>query len=140
GTVSCEQDRPGAFAENHSARRFLEGPDWRRGTEQAPFAVSVAGKPISFFGGDNEAVVEAIAKHEIVRHFESEQSDRAVADEGVARAGDAEDGGEMAGGRVENGFGKEERARSLGAGFDDVVIEAFRVDHAAIRDGEDESN
>src|SRR5205809_5855715 len=100
----------------------MERLEWRCGTEQAPLPISIGGEPISCFGGDNEAVIEGVAGHQVFGHLQGEDSDGAIADEGVARAGDSEDGGEMAGGRVEDGFGKEDGACSLRAGFDDLVI------------------
>ena len=44
----------------------------------------------------------------------------------------------MAGRRVENRFGEEQRTRGLGARLHDVVIKPLRVDDAAIGDGEDQ--
>src|SRR5437868_13046958 len=44
----------------------------------------------------------------------------------------------MTGRSVENRLRKKKRAGGLRARFYDVVIEAFRVDDAAVRDGEDQ--
>ena len=60
--AASQQDRAGAFAENHSARRMLKWLDRWRGTKQAPFAVGVAQKPVGFLGTDHQAVIEGVAR------------------------------------------------------------------------------
>ena len=74
----------------------------------------------------------------IFRHFQSENSDSAITNQSVTRPGDAKNRGEMTGWRVENSFREKQRTRGLRAGVDDIVIETFRVDDAAIGDRENQ--
>ena len=82
--------------------------------------------------------VESVAGHQVFRHFQSERSNGDVADESVTGASDSENGGKMTGRSVEYRLRKKKRAGGLRARFYDVVIEAFRVDDAAVRDAKDQ--
>ena len=46
----------------------------------------------------------------------------------------------MTGRRVEDRLRKKQRAGRIGAGDDNIVVETFRIDHAAVCDREDKGN
>lgn len=85
-TGGGEQNRAGAFAEDRAPWWLSKRFDGRRGTKEAPFAVGVAEEPVGFLSGDNDAVIESVAEHQVLGHFQGEDADGAVADEGASRS------------------------------------------------------
>ena len=131
-TIAAQQNGAGAFAEDHSSRRPLEWFDRRLGPQETPPPVSIAEEPIGFFRAHHQTVIERFAQHQVLRHLQRQDPDSPIADQRVARAVYPKNRGQVAGGSVENRFGKKQRARSLGAGLNDVVIELLCVNDATV--------
>src|SRR5207245_1740213 len=106
--------------------------------QQSPFVISVAKHPIRFFGTDDEAEIERVILQQVMRHFDGEHADSAVADGGVTRASNSKDRGQMTRWRIENRFRKKQWTGRLRTGFDDVVVKTFSVNDAAVRSCEHE--
>src|ERR1700736_360692 len=68
-------------------------------------------------------------------HLDRQYADGAVSYKCVTRARNPEDRGKMTGGRIKNCFREKQGTRRLRTGLDYVVIKAFCINDAAVRDG-----
>ena len=135
-SLAREHDRARSFAHDHASRSRREGLDRRRRPQQAPFPIRVAEQPVRFLCANHQTAIQLWVRHQVFRHLQGENPDRAVADQSITRARDPEDRREVTGRRVKNRFRKKQRTRGRRARVHDVVIEAPGVNDPAVRDRE----
>ena len=124
---------PAAFTPEHE-----RGGTFReRGAGETPRGGSLAENPVAFLRADDHDLPDVARFQKLGGKVQRGHSHRRIADEGVARAVDAEQRGEMTGGGIIDGLGKEQRARGVRALLCDLLVKAPRVEHAAVADRED---
>src|SRR5207245_9073178 len=136
---ACQQDCSGSFAQNHPFRDFAEGFDRSFRTEKTPPAIRVAKEPVDFFRADDKAIDDRNVLHYLLCHSHCHKPDGPITHQRVSGARNTKNSRKVTCGRVKNRFGKQEWTGCLRTRFNDVAVKTFRVDHAAIRDCEDES-
>ena len=102
-----------------------------------PVGVGGAQNPVALLRADDHDLLDVARRQQLRAEVQRRQTDRRVADQRVARAVDPEQRREVTGGRVIDRVGKKRRAGGVRALLHDLVEKLPRVDHPAIRDGED---
>ena len=115
--------RSGPFAENDFAR---EQP------------IRVGGQPIDFLRADDKAAIDTLAQEPISSQREAVEKSARVTDQRVVDGGRAEQSGEVTGGRVKDGFGKNKGA-GRGRIVERFVVKPARIIHAAGHDAENDA-
>src|SRR5450759_1570131 len=103
---TSEQDCSGAFAQNHSSTLLTEWLNRRLQPKQPPASISIAQKPIDFFGADDEAMVKRLIRHQVLGHFYRQQPHRSISHESISGTGNPENCREMARRRIKHRFWK----------------------------------